>query len=188
MSRRIEPDRPPQLIGEVWKAVPEWFGLQVSNLGRVWRPAYYNARGVFWPAKLRKPNYMKDAGYCTTISSNNVSKVSAVSRLMLTAFDRPPVEGEVARHLDDNNRRNVLENLAWGFPKDNSADAVRNNRSPRGERQGLAVLTDEQVKLLRSLHKKGKAGHGAPALAKRFGLNSNTVQTVLYGGTWRHVK
>lgn len=43
-------------------------------------------------------------------------------RLILTTFDRPPKEGEVARHLDDDEFNNRFENLEWGSHQDNADD------------------------------------------------------------------
>lgn len=183
----LDAGTPPCVDGEQWLEIPDWEGMQVSNLGRVWRPAYYDSAGRPHPSKLRHPCFELEAGYTIHLTVDGFTKNSAVARLMLSAFDRLPTEGEIARHLDDNRRNNVLTNLAWGFPKDNSQDAVRNGKAPRGERQGLSVLTDEMVRELRRLYKKGKRGCGAVALAKRFGLNENTVQNVLYGDTWTHI-
>ena len=71
-----------------------------------------------------------------------------ISRLMLEVFVRKPKEGEFARHLDDDPGNNTLPNLAWGDPQDNSDDCVRNGKSPFGERNSKAKLTEKIVKRL----------------------------------------
>jgi hypothetical protein len=73
-----------------------------------------------------------------------------VSRIMLTLFNRPPKEGEFARHLDDDTSNNSLSNLAWGSPRDNVHDSVRNGTYARGETGGRVKLNDKIVlKLIR---------------------------------------
>lgn len=69
-----------------------------------------------------------------------------VSRVMLEVFERPPEEGEWARHLDDDPGNNTLDNLAWGLPQDNSDDCVRNGNSLVGTRNNKAKLTEKIVK------------------------------------------
>jgi hypothetical protein len=57
-----------------------------------------------------------------------------VHRLICLAFHGPPdEEAMLCRHLDDDKKNNVPGNLAWGWPKDNTADAIKNGRSISGQ-------------------------------------------------------
>jgi hypothetical protein len=58
---------------------------------------------------------------------------------MLLTFKGPPPPGKgYARHLNDDQWDNVLENLAWGSPKDNYDDAVRNGSLGKGSLAAIA--------------------------------------------------
>lgn len=86
-------------------------------------------------------NHVDIYGYSyVSISSHGRVKAEKVHQLLLSTFDRPPLPGEVARHLDGNPQNNSLENLAWGTQKDNEDDKkrhgthanVRKEACPRG--------------------------------------------------------
>lgn len=60
-----------------------------------------------------------------SVSSHGKMKAEKIHRLLLSTFVRPPLPGEVVRHLDGNPQNNALENLAWGTQKDNEGDKRR---------------------------------------------------------------
>lgn len=106
---------------EQWRPVVGYEGLySVSSLGRV-RSHHYGDRVV--------STHLDNLGYpAIGLSSNNKRVKRRVHSLMLTAFVGPRPEGMVARHLDDNRSNNIIENLAWGTPLENSQDKYRNGR------------------------------------------------------------
>jgi hypothetical protein len=114
---------PVDLSGEVWKVVNKFDGYMISNLGRVKKVAGYPTPGCreFLMA-------IRDAQ--VQLNSRKYGCYYApVARLMLEAFVGPPPSSKhVARHLDDDRSHNLLENLAWGTPKQNAEDASRNGR------------------------------------------------------------
>lgn len=110
---------------EVWRTVPDFPRFQASMLGRIKRVAFVSARGHNLPEKIVKPT----SAFHVNVAA---AKSCSVGSLVLRAFVRIPLPGEVARHLDDNKAHNLLPNLAWGTRKDNAEDAVRNKRIGRG--------------------------------------------------------
>ncbi len=56
----------------------------------------------------------------------------------------------------------------------------------RGERNGAAVLSESDVAEI--LRRRAEMGTSAYRLAKDFGVAKGTVQFILSGGTWKHVK
>ncbi len=104
---------------EIWKDVPKKRYFQVSNLGRVRRLEMKDTMGRTWKEKLVK-------------HQNGRCNGGEVARMILSAFDRLPNKGEMARHLDDNRENNCLLNLAWGYRQDNVDDAVRNGIYGKG--------------------------------------------------------
>lgn len=108
----------PPKEGPLWKEVPNSQGRYlVSSQGDV-----YSTRKNL----LLKPDLTKD-GYHRYVLRLPTGKARLYShRLVLTAFDRAPLEGEIACHRNDVGTDNRLENLYWGTPASNTQDAVRN--------------------------------------------------------------
>lgn len=134
----------------------------------------------------------------TTMNGYKVFKVIApdgkylnlrVSRVMLEVFERPPKDGEFARHLDDDIDNNDLANLAWGSPADNSQDMVSNYTQAFGERNCKAKLDDELVRAILDEYD----GIGFKPFARQFIQNRGlqlrplAIVRVLRGDSWTHV-
>ena len=103
-----------------------------------------------------------------------------VHRLVLRTFVGEPIPGDVARHIDGNPENNRLENLAWGTPAENNRDMVRHGRSGRGERSASAKLTEQDVRLIRSL----RGWVSAARLGRVFGVTPTTISQVWNGRSW----
>lgn len=103
---------------EQWRPMPGgWEDLyEVSNLARV-----RNASGYVMKLVRHEGGYLR-----VTLSHKGVKASVLVHRQMLAAFVRPPAPGEVARHLNDDQTDNRLENLAWGSVADNNQDMIDN--------------------------------------------------------------
>lgn len=99
-----------------------------------------------------------------------------VHRLVLSAFDRAPLEKEQACHLDGNPLNNALPNLRWGTQSDNWADRLRH-----GNGRSYAKLDEEQAAELRR-----RAVHGEPTidLAHHFGISDTQVRNIVAGKQW----
>jgi len=71
-----------------------------------------------------------------------------------------------------------------GTHADNARDKTERNRNPNGIRNGNAVLTEDQVREIRSLRASGMKLH---AIATHFKVSRSAVKFILYGKTWTHV-
>jgi hypothetical protein len=82
------------------------------------------------------------------------------------------------------------EHLFGGTHADNMRDAAQKGRmrvrhdGVRGEKHPRAKLTLALAREIRAAHIPGKHGHGAPALAARFGVSVATITRVLSGKSW----
>lgn len=120
-------------------------------------------------------------GYpCVNLRGGGKSKTIQVHKAVLRAFVGPRPEGMQARHLDDNQTNNRLDNLAWGTHAENVADAVRHNRYKSGEKHWNARLTAEAVAEIR--RSAGLESHAS--IAGRLGVSRTTVTNVLSGVSW----
>lgn len=82
--------------------------------------------------------------------------------------------------------------LFLGTSRDNSVDMSRKGRamaqrSPhkiRGERNGSAKLTEDQVRSIRDACAEGAS---MASVARRYSVSSATVEHIMHGTKWRHV-
>lgn len=104
--------------------------------------------------------------------------------LVLTAFVGPCPEGMEARHLDENKLNNHVLNLAWGTALENYFDKVLHGTAVRGERQGSAKLTKDNVLEIRRRHTNGEL---LQALADEFRVDKGTVWKITVRRIWKHI-
>lgn len=94
----------------------------------------------------------------------------------------PIPEGLHVLHKCDNPPCVRPEHLFLGTNDDNIADRIAKGRY-RGEKVVSALLTEEQVREVRSL--VGKVSQAE--LARRLGVTHGAIQGVVHRRTWRHV-
>ena len=101
----------------------------------------------------------------------------------ILAVSAPPEALYICHHCD---RPACIRptHLFAGTPSDNMQDAIRKGRAARGTRQGSAVLTDNDVVMMRSA---SAAGVSHSALATAFNVAPATVRLVIIGRTWAHI-
>lgn len=106
---------------EEWRPVVGWTApYEVSSRGRV-----RNSKTGSYLSGKKGGRYPRVA-----LSDSGVVKDFYIHRLMAEAFLPNPEGLPFVRHLDDNPFNNDLENLAWGTPKQNTADMVRLGNHP----------------------------------------------------------
>lgn len=188
---------------EEWRVVPSEPAYEVSNLGRTRsRLRLSTSRSRHGNPFVRKlkgrvlvPVYQPGTGYYDItvdsgryVNGKRVPRRRSVASMVLEAFVGPrPSPRHLARHLNDLKWDNRLDNLAWGLPKQNAEDKVRNGNAyrPQGELHHHAKLTDDQVRQLRAVYKRYGKEH--VALAKEFGINPRTAHGICTGKGWSHV-
>ena len=173
---------------EIWKPVVGWEDShEVSNCGRVRTFARVVSSGRGW-AKILKPRELQGTvarrmGYIrvTLAYEGRVSK-RTVHSLVAEAFLGPmPAGATLVRHLNGQPQDNALANIAYGTSADNAADAAAHG-SYKGERNGRAKLTSEQVQALKQAP-TGSIG----ALASEYGITASYASNIRAGKTWRHL-
>lgn len=92
---------------------------------------------------------------------------------------------ELACHRCDNPTCCNPNHLFVGTQQDNIADKMIKNRQAVGESVGTSVLTKDIVITLRAEFKTGE--YSVASLARKSGLNENTVYDVIKQKTWKHI-
>jgi hypothetical protein len=125
---------------EHWKAIPGWEGFyEASDLGRI------RSLDRIVPHRKNGPTLYKGRVLNTKVGGNGYVTASLsrtgqkpicqnVHTLVLRTFKGEPPPGHECCHWTDNALDNRLQNLRWGTPRANLADARRNG-IPWGKRK-----------------------------------------------------
>jgi hypothetical protein len=173
-------------MSERWLPVVGWEGLyEVSDLGRV-RSLDRTVEYYHWPSKgvreykykgqiLKRKYCHKNAyGKWPVVMLGNGDqgrKYPLVSRLVLTAFLRPPQEKEDAAHFDGVPENCALGNLRWATRKENAADTIRHGRCGRPPK-----LATQAVRA--AIREALANGESLTAQARKHGISYALVQWV----------
>jgi hypothetical protein len=159
---------------EDWKPIIGW-PYEVSSHGQVRRTgslaclkmhaAYYGYRRVVlsWHGKLH---------------------TFTVHRLVAEAFIGPRPDGLVINHKDGNAGNNVVSNLEYVTPKQNSQHLQLLKVANKGSRNGRARLAEAAV---HDIKEQLSLNVSCPRLAKQYGVCLQTICNIANGTTWRHV-
>ena len=108
-----------------------------------------------------------------------------VHRLVLLTFVGPRPAGMVVRHFPDRNpNNNCLSNIQYGTPKENSADQLFHGTATKGQRNGCAKLTDDDVKAIKEALSKGAVGS---QVAKKYKVSRSTISLINVNRAWKNI-
>lgn len=93
----------------------------------------------------------------------------------------PPLKQHQAAHSCGNRLCVNPRHLRWATPVENAADQLTHGTRMRGERQGSAKLTREQVHEIRRLKSEGNSGG---AIARSMGLSRSHVNRLAKAESW----
>lgn len=100
------------------------------------------------------------------------------------AFFGPCPEGKEVCHRDDVKANNTIGNIYYGTRAENVADALRNGRMLIGEKNGQSILTESDVREIRSRPRKW--GYQT-RMAAEFGVTVGCINGILKRRLWKHV-
>lgn|SRR5690606_278905 len=148
-----------------------------------------------WARVKKQPNgcwewqgYRGPLGYGQIGLGQRVEGITSTHRAawMVTHGDIP--EGMVVRHKCDNPPCCNPEHLELGTDQDNVNDAVTRGRVARGDRLPHTVLTDDEVREIRSRYvarygptKRGGRSSNAQILADEYGISRVYVMQLVHG-------
>ena len=178
---------------EVWKAIPDFPGYEVSDHGGVrsyWkRVGLGNGGGVkmvldtmpqtVFQAKPGQNGYPR-----VRLRKDGKSHEFPVHRLVLSAFVGPCPFKMQACHNDGNPQNNYLINLRWDTPINNQHDSFIHGTRVHGERYWSAKLTESDVIKIREL---ASQGFFYSTLSKMFAVTSVNISSIVRRKTWTHI-
>lgn len=97
----------------------------------------------------------------------------------------PIPDGLLVCHTCDNPPCVNPAHLFVGTNDDNMADMARKGRQAKGEKSGMAKLTEEDVVNIRKKYRKGI--YGQVILAREFGVTHQNIAAIVKVRTWKHV-
>jgi len=126
----------------------------------------------------------KSRGYGVLRVGGRHGKTMFAHRLSFEDANGQIPEGMVVCHRCDNPGCINLDHLFLGWQSDNHADMVAKGRNPiiRGVDNGQHILTEEQVRLIRSAD-----GESVRGLARKFGVTHPTIIKIRKRESWTHL-
>jgi len=187
---------------EEWRDIVGYEGIyQVSNLGRVRQIA---KRKGTWPGRILKPAKHRQ-GYLVVHLCNDHRDMKGylVHRLVCQSFNgMPPTSKHQVNHRNGKKDDNRASNLEWVTSSQNNFHSCRvlgNIRSPvsyfysssRGEANGQAKLTSQDVLSIRALYAQrranGKRCYTQARLGALFGVSTQTINLIVNRKRWEHI-
>lgn len=171
---------------EVWKDVVGYEDLfSVSNKGRL-----FSKR----TNKILKQNIVGN-GYNACVTKLNGRQgsnlVLKIHREVAKAFIPNPEELPFVNHIDGNKLNNNVENLEWVTPRENVVHALMIGLSTTDHlkdfSKSLRKLTEDEVKYIKTHYKSFDKKFGARALARSYGVNKETIRSIVNGETYLDV-
>jgi hypothetical protein len=167
---------------EEWRAVVGYEGwYSVSSRGRVRREISATSGKA---GRCLAPCPQWHGYLLVDLYRNGQKRKFTVHSLVAGAFLGPRPPGYDINHIDLDKSNNRADNLEYVTRKQNLEHADKNGLTRRGSLNGLAKLTEDDVRTIRAT----PITHGVQmALARRYGVSHSVIRNVLSRKTWRHV-
>ena len=156
---------------------------EVSNYGNI-----RNAK----TKKIRKQNLTKKGKYCFVSGSlgSREDKITfRVHKAVAETFISNPSNLPEVNHKDGNKLNNHVDNLEWCTGTENMKHASEYGllHPRRGEDTSWSKLTNETVKYIRDNYIPYSKEFGTRALGRKFGVDHDTIRSVLNNKSWIHI-
>lgn len=164
---------------EIWNYALDCGGkLKVSNFGRVAR-VFSNKESIL--SFCKSDRYFK---VTLSLKKGEKKKNILVHRLVAKAFIPNPDNKPCVNHKDGNKHNNHVGNLEWCTVAENNRHAALIGLVNSGSATYNSVLSDADVRLIKSIHHSGRASK----VAEMFGVSTGVVSNILNGVTYKNVK
>ena len=113
-------------------------------------------------------------------------KTRTVHRVIAKAFVKQPVGKDFVNHIDGNKSNNSVDNLEWCTRSENMKHAYGHGlKSSKGMKNGRSILSEEDIKYIRSNYIPRDNNFGSKVLASKFGVAHQTISAVIRRQNWK---
>ena len=125
-----------------------------------------------------------DGYWIVTVGTNENRTAERVHRMALAFVENPLGLPEVD-HIDNDRENNNASNLQWvtGEYNKKKVPFERRSISHSGEKNGRAMLTQDDVDRIRELYNEG---YTQQEIAKMYGRGWSTIHNIIINNTWRN--
>lgn len=152
----------------------------IKILKRFWSkvtiPDDYIQQCWLWTGKLN------DRGYGSIFI---LGKQTRVHRFVYECYNGPIPNGLLVRHTCDIRNCVNPNHLLTGTSQDNVNDMINRNRIAHGEKQGISILTEHDVKFI--LNALLNNSYSSQQLAKIYNVKRATINGISRGKSWKRV-
>lgn len=172
-----------------WRPCARFPDYEVSECGDVRR----RVAGVHRPVGYRLKGHINCDGYIAYAfrGQNGKKTLATAYRLVAEAFIGPPPspDHEVA-HNNGSRISAHYRDLRWALRAENDADTEVHGTARKGENNGRAKITEDDVRFIRREYRRVKSLRipgGLVSLERQFHLHRATIINIATGNSWRHV-
>jgi hypothetical protein len=172
-------------LNEEWKVIPSFPVYEASSLGRIRRIPGTYTHGSHSVKSCLKLILDQDGYKFFTASIGGVGYPLRVHRAVAEAFIGPKPEGKEVNHIDSNKINNRPTNLEYLTPRENLDHKYRMGRCARGEKNGAARWTEDDVRRARELARSGMPHN---KISDLLGMPSTTLHQAIHGLKWAYIE
>ncbi len=168
---------------EEWRPVAEmdgWYDVSSHGNVRSWHNNRWGRAKTPRPVSIATHDDGRQAVFLCKKGERGVNY--KVHVLVMSAFVGPRPDGMEICHADGNPRNNHLTNLRYDTHISNCIDTLNHGRTVRGDRNGMVVLTAEDVLEVVEMWNTGQFRQWE--LAERYGVHRTAISGVVNGYTW----
>lgn len=168
---------------EQWKALEEFPDYEISDQGN-FRRLY---KGKYRDLAISDSGCFRYYMVSISMGKDKVYK-KYLHRLMGQAFipNPDPEKYDTVGFKNKDGHDCRLENLYWTNQTELMAMRKEQDRYAKGSEHHMSKLSESDVKQARSLYDSGKKG--ISEIARMFGMDSSTMDSILKRNTWTHVE
>lgn len=159
---------------EIWKPIPNCNGYLASNIGNIKNDV---------SGKIYKGHTVGRGYRHVSVIENGVRRYRKVSRLVASAFYG--ISDLHVLHNNGNPSDDRVENLRYGTPKENYADAVKHGTRPIGDTHGRAIIPQADIKKIKEEYAMG--GVTYKQIGERYGVTKYAIYRLMRGDNWKCV-
>lgn len=160
---------------ELWKKVPGYKYIEVSNLGRVKRLAHGRRS-----TNIIQSAFAKDRdGYCrcSVMKDDGNYTQRCVHQLVALAFIENPNNKPHVNHIDGNRQNNIVSNLEWVTPRENVLHSYKyGNRRRCKQVPKNTLLTDYQISQIDTL----RTLYTVNQISKLFNIEYQSLKNIIH--------